>query len=323
MSENPTNCCGQVERVPSVITPGNHDGVHLGHRALLNTAKIHGAKQGLRTVALTFDPHPTQLLAPDKVPPLLTTIARRCELLKNAGADEVIVQHFGEKFAALSPEDFMRKWLIESLDARALVVGPNFGFGKKRSGNIETLRELGKKYGCDVLVVEPIRNGGEIVSSSAIRRAIIDGDLDKATRFLDRFHDVSARVVEGDKRGRTLGFPTANLECTPALLPVLLPPDGVYAVVARQLVPPSKEILFGVANIGVRPTFQAGRSVEVHFFDFDKNLYGIELRVGFVRRIRKERTFENSDELRKQIQADALLAREWHHEIDKGKLSWL
>jgi riboflavin kinase / FMN adenylyltransferase len=319
MSQDHCSCCGQTERTPSVITPGNHDGVHLGHRALLNSAKTYGAKHGLRAVALTFDPHPTQVLAPNRVPPLLTTIARRCELLKNAGADEVIVQCFGEDFAALSPEDFMRKWLVESLYARALVVGPDFAFGNKRSGNIETLRELGKKYGCDVLVVEPICDAGEIISSSAIRRAIIQGDLDKATRFLDRFHDVRARVIEGDKRGRALGFPTANLDCAP----VLLPPDGVYAVVARQLVPPSKEILLGVANIGVRPTFHAGRSVEVHFFDFDKDLYGIELRVGFVRRIRKEQTFGNSNELRDQIQADTLLAREWLRDIDKRMLSWL
>lgn len=304
---------------PSVITPGNHDGVHLGHRALINTAKTYAKERGWRAVALTFDPHPTQILAPDRVPPLLTTVARRCELMRGAGADQVIVQQFGEQFASLSPEDFMRKWLIESLNARALVVGPDFGFGNRRSGDIKTLYRLGEKYDFDVLVVEPIRDGKQIISSSAIRRAIIEGDLDKATRFLDRVHEVQGEVVAGDKRGRNLGFPTANLLCEP----VLLPPDGVYAIAARLMSDNREELLFGVANIGVRPTFHAGRSVEVHLFDFEGNLYGSNLRVGFIKKIRGERKFDSADRLREQIESDSRQSQECLSQSDKGKLSWL
>lgn len=304
---------------PSVITPGNHDGVHLGHRALINTAKAYAKERGWRAVALTFNPHPAQILTPDNVPPLLTTIARRCELMKKNGSDQVIVQPFGEHFASLSPEDFMRKWLIESLNARALVVGPDFGFGNRRSGDVKTLYRLGEKYDFEVLVVEPIREGKQIISSSVIRRAISEGDLDKATRFLDRVHEVQGEVVVGDKRGRELGYPTANLLCEP----VLLPPDGVYAIAARLISHTNKELLFGVANIGVRPTFRAGRSVEVHLFDFEGDLYGATLRVGFVKRIRGEKKFGSADQLRQQIESDSEQARGWLPQSDKEKLSWL
>lgn len=307
------------QSTPSVITPGNHDGVHLGHRALINTAKAYAKERGWHAVALTFDPHPAQVLTPDNVPPLLTTIARRCELMTKNGADQVIVQPFGEHFASLSPEDFMRKWLIESLNARALVVGPDFGFGNRRSGDIKTLYRLGEKYDFEVLVVEPIREGKLVISSSAIRRAISEGDLDKATRFLDRVHEVQGEVVVGDKRGRELGYPTANLLCEP----VLLPPDGVYAIVARLISHTAEELFFGVANIGVRPTFRAGRSVEVHLFDFEGDLYGATLRVGFVRRVRGEKKFGSADQLRKQIKSDSEQAQSWLPQFDKGKLSWL
>jgi riboflavin kinase/FMN adenylyltransferase len=229
------------------------------------------------------------------------------------------VQSFGEQFASLSPEDFMRKWLIESLNARALVVGPNFGFGNRRSGDVETLYRLGEKYDFEVIVVEPIRDGNQVISSSAIRRAISEGDLEKATRFLDRVHEVRAEVVAGDRRGRKLGYPTANLFCEP----VLLPPDGVYAVAVRLMSHNSKDLFFGVANIGVRPTFRAGRSVEVHLFDFEGDLYGTTLRVGFINRIRGEKKFSSAEQLREQIESDSRQARDWLPHCDKGKLSWL
>jgi riboflavin kinase/FMN adenylyltransferase len=198
-------------------------------------------------------------------------------------------------------------------------VGPDFGFGNQRSGDVETLYRLGKKYDFEVLVVEPIRDGKQVISSSAIRRAISQGDLDKATRLLDRVHEVQGEVVEGDKRGRDLGFPTANLLCEP----VLLPPDGVYAVAARLLSRDTEALFYGVANIGVRPTFHAGRSVEVYLLDFDGDLYGATLRVGFVKRIRGEKKFSSADQLREQIESDSRRARDWLPQFDKGKLSWL
>lgn len=304
---------------PSVITPGNHDGVHLGHRALIDTARAYASDRGLSVVALTFDPHPAQILFPHKVPPLITTIGRRAELLRGAGADHVVVQKFGSEFASLSPDRFMKKWLIESLHARALVVGQDFGFGNNRSGNIETLLELGGKYGFDVIVVQPVTRCGKVVSSSAIREAITNGDLKQATLFLDRVHEVTGEVVVGDRRGRSLGYPTANLRCAE----LLLPPNGVYAVVARKLAPESNERLFGVANIGERPTFGAGHSVEVHLLDFDQPLYGSQLRIGFVERIRGERSFQHADQLCDQIRRDIEEAQQVFLKTDKGRWSWL
>jgi riboflavin kinase/FMN adenylyltransferase len=308
------------ERAPaSVVAPGNHDGVHLGHRALIDTARTLAVHEGLLTVALTFNPHPANILAPDLVPPLLTTIERRVQLLRGAGADEVIVQSFDNDFAALSPELFLKEWLIDALGARALVVGPDFGFGIKRSGNVETLRELGKGYGLRLLVVAPVRVGDQQVSSSAIRQAIGAGDVGKAALMLGRVHELSGLVVPGDGRGRTLGVPTANLNCDPVLKPL----DGVYAVAARPIDPPSEGRYVGVANIGTRPTFGRGHSVEVHLIDFAGDLYGTALRVGFVKRLRGEKAFGEVDQLKAQIRSDIFIAREVLDETDPRILSWI
>jgi riboflavin kinase/FMN adenylyltransferase len=304
---------------PSVVAPGNHDGVHLGHRALIRTAREYGQPRNLRAVALTFDPHPAQLLSPERVPPLLTTIERRRELLLGVGADDVVIQRFDARFANLSPEDFLKTSIIDLLGARALVVGTNFKFGNNRRGDIDTLRRLGRKYGIRVLVVEPVRVGDDWISSSAVRRAIADGDLQRATTYLDRYHELNGKVVAGDGRGRTLGTPTANLRCEPAMQP----PDGVYVVAARRVDPGHPDHLFGVANIGERPTFGSGRAVEAHFFNFDGDLYGARLRIGLVRRLRGERSFANADELRSQIEADSRQARAVIKTVDREKLELL
>jgi riboflavin kinase/FMN adenylyltransferase len=302
---------------PSVIAPGNHDGVHLGHRALIEAALDCAKIRGLRTVALTFDPHPTQVLSPSRVPPLLTTIERRTELLRLAGADQVVVQPFGRDFASLTPEQFLRTSVIDRLRAKALVVGPDFGFGSKRSGNIDTLRQMGEKYGFDVTVVQPVVVAGQQVSSSAIRQAIAEGDLPRATLLLGRLHEVTGEVVAGCGRGKQLGVPTANLRPDP----VMQPPDGVYAVAARMLQPEAGERLMGVANIGVRPTFDAGRSLEVHLFDFDGDLYGARVRIGFVQKLRGEKSFQGAEQLRAQIETDAQNARQVLQTIDREMLT--
>jgi riboflavin kinase/FMN adenylyltransferase len=216
----------------------------------------------------------------------------------------------------LSPEDFLKTSIIDSLGASALVVGTNFRFGNHREGDIDTLHRLGEKYGVGVRVVEPVRLGEEWVSSSAVRRAIANGDLDRATAYLDRFHELTGEVVEGEGRGRTLGAPTANLRCEPAMQP----PDGVYAIVARRIHSDDSNRLFGVANIGERPTFGSGRAVEAHFFDFNGTLYGARLRIGLVKRLRGERTFANADELRSQIETDSRQARAIVEAVDEAKL---
>jgi riboflavin kinase/FMN adenylyltransferase len=300
--------------VPSVIAPGNHDGVHLGHRALIASARAYAQRHGLRTCALTFDPHPAACLDPENAPTMLTTHARRAELLRTAGADSVLVQPFTRDFAALSAEQFIASLLAQG--ARALVVGPDFRFGCKRAGDVALLQARGQERGFDVHIEEPVRVAGVRVSSSAVREALRAGDIVGANRMLGRAHELSGRVVAGDKRGRTIGFPTANLDVEP----VLAPCDGVYAVVARVLGPGPRELLSGVANLGTRPTFSAGRSVEVHLFDFDRDLYDTTLRVAFVGRVRGEARFSGVAELRAQIEKDCERAREL---LAAGEQEWL
>ncbi|MCB9595907.1 MAG: bifunctional riboflavin kinase/FAD synthetase [Sandaracinaceae bacterium] len=281
----------------AIVAPGNYDGVHLGHRALLDAAREE-ATGDERVTVLTFDPHPSIVLAPLRAPALLTTIERRRALLEKLGADAVEVAHFDRAFAAQPADRFVSDVLLGRLGARAVVVGPDFRFGKGREGSVETLRAAG----LTALEVAPVERDGAVVSSTRIRGALREGRVEDACRWLGRVHDVGGEVVMGDQRGRTIGFPTANLACEP----VLLPADGVYSVVARG---ESGELLRGVANLGVRPTMEAGRSVEAHFFDFEGDLYGRTLRVGFVTRLRGEQRFDGLDALKAQIALDAQRAR--------------
>jgi len=285
--------------VAVVVTIGNFDGVHLGHRALVHTARERADASGADAVAMFFDPHPAAFFRPETAPLLLTTTARRAELLRDAGVDRVDVRTFDEAFSSLDAGAFAD--LLAELETVAVVVGPDFHFGSGRSGNVTSLRELGEARGFEVLVEEPVTFEGELVSSTRTRRCLEWGDVTSAARLLTRPHDVDGRVVKGDQRGRTIGFPTANLDCDP----VLLPADGVYAVRAAI----DGRVVGGVANLGVRPTFEAGRSVEVHFLDFEGDLYERTLRVAFVARVRPEKRFDGADALVAQIREDVEEAR--------------
>jgi riboflavin kinase/FMN adenylyltransferase len=223
--------------------------------------------------------------------------------LKRAGADRVHVQAFTPEFAALSPEAFVDVLIDQG--ARALVIGPDFRFGCNRAGDVELLHRLAKQRGFSVLIEPPVVIEGERVSSTAIRETLRAGDVAHAAQLLGRLHEMSGRVVQGDRRGRTIGFPTANLD-PEAVLPPL---DGVYAVRVRERGDDSGTLYDGVANLGTRPTFAAGRSLEVHLFDFDRDIYGSELRVGFVARVRAEQRFDGLSELRAQIARDCDTAR--------------
>lgn len=294
-----------------VVAPGNYDGVHIGHRALLAAARELAA-DGERVSVLTFDPHPAQLLGKGSPPKLLTTIERRRELLLALGADTVDVVRFDEAFAMLTAREFVSRVLIDRLHARGVVVGPDFRYGQGRAGDATTLRTAARTHGFSLRVVAPVERDGAVVSSTRIRATLAEGDVGSAAELLGRLHDATGVVGGGDRRGRTLGFPTANLDCEP----VMLPADGVYSVVARA---PGGELLRGVANLGVRPTFMAGRSVEVHLLDFDGDLSGAMLRVGFVGRIRSERTFDGPDALRAQITADVGRAR---RDLERTSEAW-
>jgi riboflavin kinase/FMN adenylyltransferase len=289
---------------PSVIAPGNHDGVHLGHRALIRSARAYAHSHGLETCALTFDPHPVSVLDAARGKAMLTQLPRRQELLRSAGADRVHVQSFTPEFAALSPEAFVDALLGHG--ARALVVGPDFRFGSGRAGDVDLLHRLGREHGFEVLIEPPVVIEGERVSSTAIRETLCAGNVARASQLLGRLHELTGLVVRGDQRGRTIGFPTANLDPEPVLPPL----DGVYAVRVRELGVPDGPLYDGVANLGTRPTFAAGRSLEVHLFDFDRDIYGAQLRVGFVARVRGEQRFAGLPELRAQIARDCDSARE-------------
>ena len=249
-----------------------------------------------------FDPHPTAVLAPDRAPALITEVDRRIEIMKGAGCDDVVVMPFDREFAKMTPDRFVRTVLLDACHAAGVVVGPDFHFGHKRSGNVHTLREWGHASGFTVELVQPVTYRGEAVSSTRIRRVLAeDGDVQEAAAMMTRLHEITGRVVPGDRRGRQIGFPTANLE----LRGLQLPRDGVYAVFARILDEPGEPRLEGVANLGNRPTFDdAGRSVEVHVFGFDGDLYGRRLRVGFAGRIRGEMKFDGPEALRRQIDVD-------------------
>lgn len=313
----------------SVVAPGNYDGVHLGHRALVDTARrlASSVAPAPRVVALTFDPHPLHFVAPDRAPPLLTTPERRAELLRAAGADEVVIRPFDAAFSALSPEAFVEEVLVRDLGAVGVVVGTDFRFGACRAGDVDLLHTLGAGHGVRVITVSPVTLDGQLVSSSQVRAAIAAGDVGLAARMLTRVHDVDRRVVRGNQRGRTLGFPTANLE-----LEGMMPPaDGVYAVAVRILDGDDSEAdrallekrWFGVANLGVRPTLNAGRSMEVHVLDFDGDLYDRRLRVGFVARLRGEQKFASLDALKTQIARDVDHARAALEACAPELLAWI
>ncbi|HZP39952.1 MAG TPA: bifunctional riboflavin kinase/FAD synthetase [Candidatus Binatia bacterium] len=294
----------QPERIGRVVlTLGNFDGVHLGHQAIVRRAVERARAIGGRAVALTFEPHPLAVLAPEQAPPIIQPLRDRLVLLRELGVETTVLQRFTRTFAALEPEAFVRDFLLRRLELRHVVVGYNVSFGRARAGSAATLQALGGALGFGVDLVGPVEVAGERVSSTRLREVLRAGDVAAARRLLGRPYALRGRVVAGDRRGRTLGFPTANLHVRPALL---LPPDGVYAVeveVAGARRP-------GVLNVGVRPTFDGRRrTIEAHLLDFDGDLYRAWALARFVERLRGERAFAGPEALRAQIAADVEHAR--------------
>jgi riboflavin kinase / FMN adenylyltransferase len=293
-----------LPRHPYPVTAiGNFDGVHLGHRAILKAAIDRARAAGGTAFALTFDPLPAKLLVPARAPRLILTPDDKLELLRLSGIDGVIVIKFTLDLSMLSPHDFVRDYMSAKIGVREVVVGQNFRFGHNRAGTPAVMVELGRQLGFDTDVVGPVKVGGVEVSSTKVRGAIAAADLRGAARLLGRYHFLHGPVVRGRERGRTIGFPTANLasetEC--------IPPDGVYAtrVILDDGAYPS------ITNIGMRPTFaESAHSIEAHIFDFTRDIYGSRIKLELIERIRPEKKFADADALKAQIAVDLGKARE-------------
>ncbi|QRG08204.1 bifunctional riboflavin kinase/FAD synthetase [Xanthobacter dioxanivorans] len=286
-----------------VIAIGNFDGVHRGHRAVFDTARTMARDGGVPALALTFEPHPRTFFNPATAPFRLTPEPQKLQYIAETGLAGAIVLPFDAALASMEAEDFVRRILVERYAVTGVAVGFDFHFGRGRAGSPAFLQEAGRRHGFQVKVVEPMRDEDDAISSTAVRQALASGQVGHAAHMLGRPFTVSAEVIHGDKRGRTIGFPTANL-ALPADLELAF---GIYAV--RAVTPAGR--FDGVANYGRRPTFDNGRALlEVHLFDYSGDLYGVTLDVEFHAFLRPELKFDGIDALVAQIRADAEQARE-------------
>jgi len=289
-----------------VLAIGNFDGLHLGHRALLERLTKTARQHGLPPAVMTFEPHPRELFSPEQAPARLTSLREKLALLESCGIEEIFLLHFSRKLAGLTAEEFIGRVLVQGLGVRHLIIGDDFRFGKGRAGDFTMLQAAGQQYGFGVEAMHTIEIGGERVSSSAVRDVLGAGDLEHAARLLGRPYSIAGRVVHGDKIGRTLGFPTANIQLKRKRVAL----TGVFAVTVSGL---DKRHLPGAASLGVRPTLGAGLRpvLEVHLFDFDREIYGQHLTVHFLHKLRDEARYDSFEALTAQIARDVVATREY------------
>lgn len=284
------------------LSIGNFDGVHRGHQRILRELVTQARSRGVPAAAMTFDPHPLQLLAPDRVPAQLTTLHRKAELIERCGVDVLLIVAATPEWLRMTPDEFFEQIVRRRLNACALVEGPNFFYGRDRTGNVDMLQQQCAAVGLSLTVVEPVAYQGATVSSSSVRKSIREGRLADAVAMLGHPYQVEGIVVAGAARGRSIGFPTANLTG----IATLLPPDGVYAA----LVPLPGEICPAAVHLGPNPTFgESDRKLEVHLIGYQGSLYGQSLRVQLLDRIRETRQFASRDELIAQLERDVEAAR--------------
>jgi len=292
-----------------VVTLGNFDGVHLGHQQIFKRVMQEASKNHGEGVVITFEPHPLKVLAPDKFLPLLTPFRKKMMLIEKSGIESVLCIDFSLAFSEISPFEFIKNILVEKVKVKKVIIGYNYHFGKEQKGDAQTLKDAGRVFDFEVEVVEPYKVGQTAVSSSKIRNLIQRGEVEEASRLLGRDYPIIGKVVEGAKRGKTLGYPTANLEISDELYPK----TGVYAVDVEW----NDQRFYGVTNVGFNPTFvtEQGKkdgqfSLEVHILNFKQEIYGEEIQVNFKRKIRDEIRFESSSHLINQIQKDIRWAQE-------------
>ncbi len=281
-----------------------YDGVHLGHQAVIRTTQAMADRLGTKMALVTFEPHPAQVLRPESAPLLLTDLDQKLDLLERCGVDTVLVVPFDSERSTETAEDFVARVVVRILGAKAVVVGADFHFGKNRAGNVELLTELGRRHGFEVEGIRLLAGPGddtESVSSTAVRRALAAGDVAGAARLLGRHHEIRGPVTEGDQRGRTIGFPTANVAVAHTMA---IPADAVYA---GWYVRDDGTRHPAAINIGKRPTFYANAEyslIEAHLIGFDGDLYGERARVQFVEQLRREQRFDGVEALAGQLQRD-------------------
>lgn len=288
----------------SVVTVGTFDGVHLGHREVLREIAARAAARSTVSVLVTFDRHPLEVVRPDEAPPLLTTSDEKKEILAQSGLDYVAFLPFTEVLSRYRPHEFVERVLVDRYRVSELVIGYDHGFGRSRAGDVDTLREAGRRHGFDVDVVAEVEFDGKPISSTRIRLAVAEGRLADATRGLGRPYSLRAPVVHGVGRGKALGFPTANLR--PPEQRKLLPAEGIYTVRASL----AREIREGIVHLGPRPTFAGSPpSLELHLLDFDRDIYGETVRIDFLERLRDVARFGSAGELVEQMRRDRDRAR--------------
>src|SRR3954453_2221508 len=290
---------------PLFIAIGVFDGVHLGHQAVISTSAEHALAENGTPVVVTFDPHPEKVLRPQKAPHLLTATSHKIALIQTLGVRHLLVIPFNTQFAATEPEDFVQQLVQHSNPLREICVGHEWSFGKNRRGNLELLTKVGATFDFNVVGIRPVTLQGEIISSTTIRRAVETGDLKKAAAMLGREYAILGTVVHGDDLGKKIGFPTANLSAHSEQFPQ----NGVYFAEASL----DGVVYPGVVNLGYRPTISSERSdriLEVYLLDFNRNVYGKDLELRFIRYLRPEKKFENVDALVRQIECDVQQARE-------------
>ena len=292
-----------------VVTLGNFDGVHLGHQKIFERVKEEASKIHGEGVVITFEPHPLKVLAPETFLPLLTPFRKKMMLIEKSGIETVLCIDFSLAFSEISPFEFIKNILVETVRVKKVIIGYNYHFGKGQKGDAQTLKDTGKVFDFEVEVVDPLKVGQTTVSSSKIRDLIQKGEVEEASKLLGRDYPIIGKVIEGAKRGQTLGFPTANLE----ILDELYPKVGVYAVEVTW----HQQCFNGLANVGFNPTFSSGQperegpfSLEVYILNFHQEIYGEEIQVNFKRRIRDEIRFDSPSYLIHQIQKDIQWAQE-------------
>ena len=292
------------------LSIGNFDGVHLGHQSILSRLVSTSREAKSPSVVLTFEPHPVSILAPQFTPERLTTLEKKKELIRNLGVDHVLALPVNREFLELSPVEFFDQVIRDQFQANGLVEGPNFFFGKDRKGNPELLDKMCQENGMTLEIVKPEQSGEQMISSTLIRKLIIDGELTEVRELLGRYYSFEGIVTKGDQRGKGLGFPTANLE----QIPVLIPSDGVYAGFTEL---GGKRYPVAL-NIGPNPTFEdEKRKIEAHLLNFQGDLYHSPLEIFIVRKVRSIKTFSSADQLIEQIQKDKSLVEEIIDQLKK------